>query len=63
MTGLLAALGLVALNGFFVAAEFSFVRVRPAGLERLAIRPADALNRQGDESLQERGFGQLLSIR
>ncbi|MBK7397611.1 MAG: HlyC/CorC family transporter [Myxococcales bacterium] len=36
MTGLLAALGLVALNGFFVAAEFSFVRVRPAGLERLA---------------------------
>ena len=28
MLGLLAALALVALNGFFVAAEFSMVRVR-----------------------------------
>src|SRR5258708_39532606 len=38
MLGLLAALALVALNGFFVAAEFSMVRVRPAKLERLARR-------------------------
>ncbi len=36
MLGLLAAVALVALNGFFVAAEFSMVRVRPAQLERLA---------------------------
>jgi len=36
MWGLLAALALVALNGFFVAAEFCMVRVRPARLERLA---------------------------
>jgi CBS domain containing-hemolysin-like protein len=35
MMGLLAALALVALNGFFVAAEFSMVRVRPANLVRL----------------------------
>ena len=35
MMGLLAALALVALNGFFVAAEFSMVRVRPAQLQRL----------------------------
>jgi CBS domain containing-hemolysin-like protein len=35
MLGLLAALALVALNGFFVAAEFSMVRVRPAQLQRL----------------------------
>jgi CBS domain containing-hemolysin-like protein len=38
MWGILAALALVALNGFFVAAEFSMVRVRPARLERLAKR-------------------------
>lgn len=36
MWGILAALALVALNGFFVAAEFSMVRVRPAHLDRLA---------------------------
>ncbi|MBI2389777.1 MAG: HlyC/CorC family transporter [Deltaproteobacteria bacterium] len=35
MLGLLAALALVALNGFFVAAEFALVRVRPARLQRL----------------------------
>lgn len=35
MLGLLAALALVALNGFFVAAEFALVRVRPAQLQRL----------------------------
>jgi CBS domain containing-hemolysin-like protein len=35
MLGILAALALVALNGFFVAAEFSMVRVRPANLARL----------------------------
>jgi CBS domain containing-hemolysin-like protein len=35
MLGLLAALALVCLNGFFVAAEFSMVRVRPAQLQRL----------------------------
>jgi len=35
MWGLLAAFALVALNGFFVAAEFSMVRVRPAQLIRL----------------------------
>jgi CBS domain containing-hemolysin-like protein len=35
MLGLLAAIALVALNGFFVAAEFSMVRVRPAQLARL----------------------------
>ena len=35
MLGILAALALVALNGFFVAAEFSMVRVRPAQLQRL----------------------------
>lgn len=38
MWGILAALALVALNGFFVAAEFSMVRVRPARIERLAKR-------------------------
>ena len=36
MWGLLLAIALVILNGFFVAAEFSMVRVRPARLERLA---------------------------
>ncbi len=36
MWGILAAIALVVLNGFFVAAEFSMVRVRPARLERLA---------------------------
>jgi CBS domain containing-hemolysin-like protein len=41
MWGILAALALVALNGFFVAAEFSMVRVRPARLERLARRGVD----------------------
>jgi CBS domain containing-hemolysin-like protein len=40
MWGLLAAIALVALNGFFVAAEYSMVRVRPGRLERL--------QRQGD---------------
>ena len=44
MTGLLAALALVVLNGFFVAAEFSFVRVRPAGLERLAKKRVPGAN-------------------
>jgi CBS domain containing-hemolysin-like protein len=38
MLGLVFALALVVLNGFFVAAEFSFVRVRPSRLERLAKR-------------------------
>jgi CBS domain containing-hemolysin-like protein len=36
MWGLLLAILLVILNGFFVAAEFSMVRVRPARLERMA---------------------------
>jgi CBS domain containing-hemolysin-like protein len=36
MMGLLLALALVVVNGFFVAAEFSFVRVRTPRLERLA---------------------------
>ena len=36
MWGLFAAIVLIAINGFFVAAEFSMVRVRPARLERLA---------------------------
>ncbi len=35
MLALFAALALIALNGFFVAAEFSMVRVRPAQLARL----------------------------
>ena len=38
MWGLLVAITLIVLNGFFVAAEFSMVRVRPARLERLARR-------------------------
>lgn len=38
MLGLLAAIALVALNGFFVAAEYSMVRVRPAHLQRLVRR-------------------------
>jgi CBS domain containing-hemolysin-like protein len=38
MLGLLAAIALVALNGFFVAAEFSMVRVRPAQLARMVRR-------------------------
>ena len=36
MWGLIVAIALIVLNGFFVAAEFSMVRVRPARLERLA---------------------------
>ena len=36
MWGLFAAIALIVINGFFVAAEFSMVRVRPARLERLA---------------------------
>ena len=35
---ILLALGLVLLNGFFVAAEFAFVRIRETQLEALAIR-------------------------
>ena len=35
---ILLALGLVLLNGFFVAAEFAFVRIRETQLDALAIR-------------------------
>ncbi|MGM0372688.1 MAG: hemolysin family protein [Halobacteriota archaeon] len=44
---LLLALGLVILNGFFVAAEFAFVRVRATSVEQLA-----AEGRTGSKSLQ-----------
>lgn len=35
----------------------------PISLKRFSTHPAYALNRQGNEPLQERGFGQLLQIR
>jgi hypothetical protein len=35
----------------------------PVGLEPSVTCPADALNREGDETFQQRGFGQLLTIR
>ena len=49
MTGswlaVLAALGLVALNGFFVATEFALVKVRPTRLDELARRGSGAARR------------------
>ena len=45
---LLLALFLVVLNGFFVAAEFAFVRVRSTSVEQLA-----AEGRAGSETLQD----------
>jgi len=45
---LLAAFVLVALNGFFVAAEFAFVRIRSTSVDRLAEE-----GRPGAELLQE----------
>src|SRR6202171_3884268 len=40
-----AALGLVALNGFFVATEFALVKVRPTRLDELARRGSAAARR------------------
>jgi CBS domain containing-hemolysin-like protein len=40
-----AALGLVALNGFFVATEFALVKVRPTRLDELAQRGSSAARR------------------
>ncbi len=45
---LLAALGLVALNGFFVASEFAFVRVRSTAVDQLV-----ADGRAGAQTLQD----------
>jgi len=45
---LLAALALVALNGFFVASEFAFVRVRSTAVDRMVEE-----GRAGAETLQE----------
>jgi len=48
LSGLLVAFVLVALNGFFVAAEFAFVRVRSTSVEQLLEE-----GRTGAETLQE----------
>ncbi len=54
---ILFALGLVALNGFFVAAEFALVKVRPARLEQLVrqkrpfAKSAQWLSKRLDRSL------------
>ncbi|WP_418280902.1 hemolysin family protein [Halorubrum sp. DTA98] len=45
---LLVALGLVVLNGFFVASEFAFVRIRSTSVERLSEE-----GRAGSDTLQE----------
>ncbi|WP_247729769.1 hemolysin family protein [Halovivax limisalsi] len=50
---LLAALALVALNGFFVAAEFAYVRIRPTVVDRLVEE-----GRSGSRALQ-RAMGNL----